>query len=265
MVNQTDHHTAFNDELFVPFLLKHCDKALFEIMSAPEYDAHYGVPISLTSLAAFDYGIVDVLLSHPRPLLPFFDLALVKAQGSLMQRDTPNLHRLSVKENVHARLHGPCLFLDSTHHAASPPIWDISAGHIDRLITVKGTIVRTGSVKLLEARRLYECTKCRHRFVVAADLEMGATVQLPAVCPSARVGPCPGSNFKHCEDISLYTNYQEIQVQEGMQCLGVGSSALPITVLLQDELADTSQVGGKQNRTIFLLKRRYHHAPIMRG
>lgn len=235
---------ADTDRIFLPFLLKHCQNSLLDILRANEVDKHYGVPLSLACLAAFDYGAVDVLTAQPRSLLPFLDAALVKAQASLMQRDLPDRHLLSVKENVHARLHGPCLFLDKAAGAAAPKLGDISSGHLDRLVTVRGTVVRTGAVKLLEARRLYECTRCRHRFVVAADLEQGATVQLPSACPSSRDKPCIGTSFKQCEGVSLYTNYQEVQMQEGMHCLAVGASARTMTVMLQDEMVDTCQVGG---------------------
>ena len=193
-----------------------------------------------------------MLISTPRTMLPFLDAALLKAQTALLQRPLPDRHLLILKENVHARLVGLAHFLDkASPNKISPSIGDISSAHIDKLITVRGTIVRTGAVQLLESRRLYECTRCKHRFVVAADLEQGATVQLPGVCPSARDKPCRGSSFRHCNEVSLYTNYQEVQVQEGRQCLTMGCTPRTLTVVFQDEIADTCQVGGntKSNST----------------
>lgn len=241
---------ADTDQIFVPFLLKNCERSLLEVLRAPEVDKHYGVPVSLARLAAADYGAVDMIISTPRTILPFLDAALVKAQSALLQRPLPERHLLTLKENVHVRLSGLAHFLDKACNKINPSVGDISSAHIDKLITVRGTVVRTGAVKLLEARRLYECTRCRHRFVVAADLEQGATVQLPGMCPSSRDKPCTGTSFKHCEEVSLYTNYQEVQVQEGRQCLTVGSSPRTLTVVLQDELADTCQVGGKSHQIL---------------
>ena len=234
-----------SDQIFVPFLLKHCEAPLLQVLQQPDIDKHYGVPVSIARLAAFDHGAVDMVIASPRALLPFLDAALVKAQTALLQNPLPNRHLLAVKENVNARLTGISLFLDKTSSSqqVSPAIGDISAAHIDKLLTIRGTIVRAGTVKLLEARRLYECTRCKHRFVVAADLEQGATVQLPNACPSIKDNPCKGTSFRHCEEVSLYTNYQEIQVQEGRQCLTVGSTPRTLTVVLQDELADSCQVG----------------------
>ncbi|KAG7674017.1 putative DNA helicase MCM9 [Nannochloris sp. 'desiccata'] len=232
------------DQIFVPLILKHCEAALLQLLQHADVDKQYGIPISVSQLAAFDHGAADMVISNPRALLPFLDAALVKAQTALLQKAIPNRHLLTVKENVHARLTGISLFLDKAASLqVSPAIGDVSAAHIDKLLTIRGTIVRAGTVKLLEARRLYECARCKHRFVVAADLEQGATVQLPNVCPSQKDNPCKGTSFRHCEEVSLYTNYQEIQVQEGRQCLTVGSTPRTLTVVLQDELADSCHVG----------------------
>ena len=234
-----------SDNFFVPFFLKHCESSLLQVLQASEPDKHYGVPVSLARLrAAVNQNEIDTLIAKPKLLLPFLDGALIQAQAALLQKPLPDRHLLSVKENVHARLHGLSHFLDASCSKISPRIGEVSAAHLDKLITVRGTVVRAAPVKLLEARRLYECGKCRHRFVVAADLEQGATVQLPSACPSNRDRCCTGTNFRHCEEVSLYTNYQEIQIQEGRQCLTVGSTPRTLTVVLQDEFADACQVGG---------------------
>lgn len=242
-------------DVFLPFLLQNCEHDLLNTLQQPDLDQHYGIPISLTQLASFDHGLVDTIIASPRAVLPCLDAALVKAQITLLQRPLPNRHILSIKENTHARLRGLSYFLDaSTTHPAHPRIGEVSSAHIDRLITVRGTVVRTGAVKLLESRRLYECNKCKHRFVIAADLEQGATVQLPAACPSRRDNPCKGTNFKHIEEVSLYTNYQEIQLQEGRQCLTVGAAPKTLTVVLQDDLADSCHVGEVVETTGVVIK-----------
>lgn len=236
--------TKLDDQLFLPFILKNYEIDLLQILGAYNTEVHYGVEISTVLLASQDYAAAEILFSNPRGILPFLDSSLIAAQQAILDKqNSSSRHHLSIKENIHARLRGPATFLDTSSREACPQIADISAGHIDKLITITGTVVRTGTVKLLEARRLYECNKCHHRFVVAADLEMGATVQLPTFCPSNKPRPCIGTNFRHCEEVSLFTNFQEIQVQEGQQCFAVGSSSRALTLVLQDDLADTCHVG----------------------
>lgn len=81
---------------------------------------------------------------------------------------------------------------------------------------------------------------------------MGTTsYDLPMECPSNLVGagaakPCTGSNFipQDGPGGAVYTNHQELRVQEQMQCLEPGSLPASMTVTVQDELADRCQPGG---------------------
>lgn len=45
--------------------------------------------------------------------------------------------------------------------------------------------------------------------------------------------------------LQMFTSYQEVRVQEKMQCLAMGALPCSITVLLQDELADACRPGGE--------------------
>jgi hypothetical protein len=208
----------------------------------------------LPLLASEDTPLADALLGGgaalgggPKTVLPELDAALLAAQQRLLAGLPANSRPASVKHNAHARPSGLCRHLDS---ASSSRASEICAQHLDRLVTVRGTVVRAGPVQALEAKRLYECTRCRHRFAVAADPEAGgAAVQLPASCPDAG---CKGSAFKECEDAVIYTNYREVQLRDGgagasgATGLGGGSGGpRALAVILQDELVDGCHVGGE--------------------
>lgn len=90
----------------------------------------------------------------------------------------------------------------------------------------------------------------RCRFLVKCDTENSGECDLPAECPSTSSKPCTGSKFRQVEDSHMYTNHQEIKIQEKMQCLEVGSVPSSVTVVLQDELADTCQPGGMAANSI---------------
>jgi DNA replicative helicase MCM subunit Mcm2 (Cdc46/Mcm family) len=94
----------------------------------------------------------------------------------------------------------------------------------------------------------------RHRFILrnTGDISTGTThYQLPMECPSnldaSSTRPCIGSNFlpQDGPGATVYTNHQELRVQEQMQCLEPGSVPASISVTLQDELADRCQPGGE--------------------
>lgn len=92
------------------------------------------------------------------------------------------------------------------------------------------------------------------RFILrnSSDASSNATsYQLPMECPSnnepsGRSRPCTGSNFipQQGQGCTVYTNHQELRVQEQMQCLEPGSVPASIAVTVQDELADCCQPGG---------------------
>lgn len=134
------------------------------MLQAPDPDAHYGVRVSLVELAAHNYGAAEVLLRAPRQVLPLLDAALQLGQEQLRaQQPGAAQQALVVKDAVHARLHGLALHHDSLAREVCPGTGAVGAPHIDRLLTVAGTVTKTGPVKMLEARRLYECGRCKHR------------------------------------------------------------------------------------------------------
>lgn len=80
-----------------------------------------------------------------------------------------------------------------------------------------------------------------------SDGNSGSSYELPLECPSQGPRPCLGTNFRPVDDgpgSAQYTNHQELRVQQQLQCLEPGSVPASISVVVQDELADTCQPGG---------------------
>lgn len=139
-------------------------QGLLDILRAREADRHYGLHISLVGLAEHSPGVVDVLFQSARPVLALLEEAVGAAQEQLQAGAEP-MERplLCVKAHVHPRLAGAALLHDGAAAEACPRIGAVTAAHVDQLVTLSGTVVKTGLVRVLEARRLYECSKCKHR------------------------------------------------------------------------------------------------------
>lgn len=119
---------------------------------------------------------------------------------------------MTVKPSVHARLHHlPCCT-----EFCKPTVSSIRADDINRLISVSGTVVRTGQIKMLQARREFICVKCKHRFHVEADIEQRHSMTLPPECPSHGLAakPCSGTKFEPIEGSEDCHDYQEVRIQE---------------------------------------------------
>ena len=83
---------------------------------------------------------------------------------------------------VHARLHGLALHQDVLAREVCPPSGGVGAPHIDRLVTLMGTVTKAGPVKALEARRVYECGRCHHRYMLCAWLGQWEASESTLVC-----------------------------------------------------------------------------------
>lgn len=115
--------------------------------------------------------------------------------------------------------------------------------HRGILLTLKGTVIRSGSIKMIEGERQYQCRKCRHMFKVHPELETGNAIKLPTSCPSRGSKACEGTTFQFVEGSIVCHDYQEIKIQESTQVLGVGSIPRSIPVVLMDDLVDVVKAG----------------------
>jgi DNA replicative helicase MCM subunit Mcm2 (Cdc46/Mcm family) len=115
---------------------------------------------------------------------------------------------LSVKPLVHVRLtHVPCV-----PEVVLPSLRAMQNSHYDKLVTITGTVVRAGGMKMIEARRKYECKSCTSSFYVYCDVEQKNVMEMPSLCPA--IASCKGAKFTELQEGTVCKDYQEIKVQE---------------------------------------------------
>jgi DNA replicative helicase MCM subunit Mcm2 (Cdc46/Mcm family) len=100
-------------------------------------------------------------------------------------------------------------------------ISQLRCSHVGRLLHVRGTVIRAGAPKVMEASKDHVCTKCKHRFTVRASLAHGGKLKLPRVCPAGREDGgegdlCPGGKFRPLPETTLLRDYQEVKLQESV-------------------------------------------------
>lgn len=223
---------------------------------------HHGLLVSLVELGAWNSEVTERLITRVAPCLDVFDTALLSVQHEIMQQavanDDRNSRLYSVKDHVHIRVFGPSGGVHQIlgRDRSMDSVTMVRSELIDCLVTVTGTVAKTGMVKVLESRKLFQCTSCGFMFAVLVDDDTN-DVCLPKQCPSGSsrhvTSQCLGTVYKQQIDTDkAFTNYQEIQVQEmntsmpdvfgncGNQSTGKKKA---ITVILQDDLADSCQIG----------------------
>ncbi|XP_042506179.1 probable DNA helicase MCM9 isoform X1 [Macadamia integrifolia] len=227
-------------ESFKHFLLRYHCEDIRSIVLSQDPMLHYPLHIDFAELTQDNPPLSHLLFSQPTHFLPLFDKAAYLVQKDVFV-DLKGWDDASVKEFVHVRINisGSPLEFPETF----PSIGRVRVKHRGILLTLKGTVIRSGSVKMIEGERKYMCRKCKFRFDVHPELESGNAIRLPSACPSKGARSCEGTSFEFIEGSIVCHDYQEIKIQESTQVLGVGSIPRSITVVLKDDLVDLVKAG----------------------
>ncbi|GAB4853242.1 DNA helicase mcm9 [Ancistrocladus abbreviatus] len=224
----------------VAFLISYNFDQLRSIILSPDPRLHYPVFIDYAELLNEIPPIAQLIFSNPTEYLPKFDCAAVCAQGVIL-KDLEGGSTATVKDFVHVRVNtaGSPLECPETF----PSIGRVRVRHRNILLTLKGTIIRSGAVKTIEGERKYECLKCKDVFPVYPELETGNFTKPPSSCLSEKSRGCEGTRFRLIENSTKFHDYQEIKIQESTQLLGVGAIPRSIRVILKNDLVDTVKAG----------------------
>ena len=188
------------------YLLKHHVEDLRQILQDPNPSTskHHAVEVSFLDIAEYNMIMATLFAHYPMEVQLHFDDAVVEAQNRLLESMGPEerqFDELRTKQSCHLRVHS----LPRCPELWKPTVTDIRAEDVHRLLTVSGTVIRTGIMKLIHQRREYKCPKCEHRFFVESDFEQRNEMKMPLECPSAGLSarPCNATRFDVC---LLYTS-----------------------------------------------------------
>ncbi|KAK9184924.1 hypothetical protein WN943_025276 [Citrus x changshan-huyou] len=222
------------------FVIRHHSDQLRSITLSPDPKLHYPLYIDFAELLDEDPEIAHLVFSKPADYLRFFEDAAIWAHKIVFDK-LKSCEKRVEKKFIHLRINvsGSPLECPETF----PSIGRVRVKHHGVLLTLKGTVIRSGATKMYEGERTYMCRKCKHMFPVYPELETRNSIVLPSHCPSQRSKPCEGTNFQFVENSIICHDYQEIKIQESTQVLGVGVIPRSILVILKDDLVDIVKAG----------------------
>ncbi|XP_030478340.2 probable DNA helicase MCM9 [Cannabis sativa] len=224
------------------FLLRRHSDQLRSIALSTDSKLHYPLYVEFAELLEDDYSLAGLVFSQPTEYLRFFDQAAVWAHKIIME-EFKGSEKGVKKEFIHVRIDINGSLFELSKSDAFPRIGCVRVKHRGILLTLKGTVIRSGAIKMYEGERWYSCQKCQHSFLVYPELETRNSVQLPSYCPMQRSKFCGGTNFKYLEGSITCHDYQEIKIQESTHVLGVGAIPRSILVILKDDLVDIVKAG----------------------
>ncbi|KAL8521146.1 hypothetical protein ACS0TY_011625 [Phlomoides rotata] len=219
------------------FLIKYHLSQLRSVILASDPRLHYPLHVDFAKLMDDNPRLAHHIFSQPTEYLPLIDESAIWAQKVIFE-DFKKMENASVKTHVHIRINvcGSPLECPETF----PSIGRVRVKHRGILLTLKGTVIRSGAIKMIEGEKIYECRVCKLRFKVHPEVETRFTITRPSFCPSQN---CESMRFQVVEDKQICHDYQEIKIQESTQVLGVGAIPRSVPVILKDDLVDMVKAG----------------------
>lgn len=206
---------------------------------------------SCTALFAKSHLLGNLLLSQSRETMELFDEAAMAAQIDLVQRlNDPSL-----------RPH-PRIVLRWSH---IPPFPEVHRSNIpksndaNRLLMVRGTVVRAAIPHMIEWEVVYQCQSCHGQFTRHADLESFNHHPYPTACGASPTNgkKCTSRKFAKVSSVAAHNtrDYQELKLQEQVQHLNMGSMPRSIAVVIMDNLVGLCNAGDDVTVTGLLARR----------
>lgn len=224
------------------------EKILLENNPEGNYGLSIRYEVGVLHLCILRYRIIELFdwnpdlgeecLLRPIKFLESFEEAIQNAQPRfLLVHEYPD--RLRLKSKILPRFTAlpltPWTFFERIPTANS----------LGRLLSVRGTVIRTGGLKMQEYSKEWECTRCKTKQFTFVDDHQYGIIPKPVICTGV-VDEVPCKNLKFSEIISLnsmHVDYQEIKIQELTSVLEIGAVPRSILILLRHELVDTCRAG----------------------
>ncbi|EGF76934.1 hypothetical protein BATDEDRAFT_27980 [Batrachochytrium dendrobatidis JAM81] len=206
---------------------------IIDIMAQADPLANFSLELSLLDYIELNGFLSSLLVREPTQMLPILDRSLILAQQHIKSTSQIAQH-LSIKRNCHVRITRPndC---EEIVRSRVPRCADVG-----RLVFFKGTVIRTGMVKMLETCKTWTCMNgCGKTFLVKYDREQHNAIPKPTRCFAL------SNTTEKCQDdlSNICKDYQEIKVQEQVTKLAMGTIPRSIAVILEDDLVDECKAG----------------------
>ncbi|KAI7732128.1 hypothetical protein M8C21_025487, partial [Ambrosia artemisiifolia] len=172
------------EKTLTDFLTEYYSDQLQSIILSSDNRLHYPLYVDFAEVMEYDAPLAHDILFEPTEYLPVFDNAAKLAQNIVYEQVRKTWEHESVKEGVdcpppsikefvHVRIEIRGPMLDNPEFC--PSIGRVRVKHRGILLTLKGTVIRSGAVKMIEGER---------EFKVHPELESRNSIPKPMFCPS---------------------------------------------------------------------------------
>lgn len=189
----------------------------------------YIINLDCQHVSKFDRQLYKYLTSNPSEIVPFFDYVF-----------TEEFQRLGMDVEDNSRQSKIQLRPYNLHDVKS--MRDLNPEDIDKLISIRGMIIRAGSVVPELQRAFFECIICKSNQVIVAEK---GPMREPNVCVNCNAKNSYTIIHNRCE----FQDKQFIKLQETVESIPEGETPHTVTLRVYDSLVDTTRPGDKVKLT----------------
>jgi DNA replication licensing factor MCM4 len=183
-------------------------------------------PISGQHIAAFNKSLYTNLINFPTEVIPIFDRELWRIVVELMQADPEDL--LNCQVQIH-QLED----VDQRIMRQMNPMVDI-----ERLVAIKGIVIRCSDLVPDMQTGLFSCTECKHEVQVPLS---HWTIDEPTVCEACN----KKHTFQVVHNDCSFGDRQLLKLQETPELVPAGETPHSVVVHCYDDLVDHVRPGDR--------------------
>ena len=208
-----------------------------------EFNSRHFYPVYVDATLLLNHNVLigHRLITNPSVLLPIAETAAIATQECLMKQIEQSSNRAdlnlrqseqnyTIKRNVKVRI----LNLPLTEDFCKRSITALRTEDVGQLLSVRGIVIREGSVKMYEAVKEFACELCmgrggsdvgRKTVECLSPAHGQGVVQRPPNCPGCgkQMTVLPtNQKLNQAEVASRLRDYQEIRVQDQVTSLQAG-------------------------------------------
>lgn len=184
----------------------------------------YNINLNCQNLHAFDANLYRELISYPQEIIPVFDLEIDNYKTRMHPEDM-SMERIQVRT----------FNLLSTKNMRG-----LNPEDINTLVSIKGMVIRCGTVIPEMKNAFFRCSLCRFEAQVAIDQGI---IEEPTVCPNQSCGAKMTMEMIH--NRCLFADKQLIKVQETPDDIPEGETPHTVDVYAYENLVDVAKPGDR--------------------
>lgn len=180
------------------------------------------------------------LINYPQEVIPIMDQTIKDCLVSLILDNAPLGESPADREAIVDQIESNIYKVRPFNIGNQKGMRELNPGDIDKLVTVKGLVIRATPIIPDMKVAFFKCNVCDHTMVVENDRGL---IQEPTKCPRSICGAVNSMQLIH--NRSSFANKQVVKLQETPDNVPDGQTPHSVSLCVYDELVDTCRAGDR--------------------